>query len=495
MTNDHNNQFSLPRRRFLQGMGGVGATALGLGACGFPSTFGYSGQDLVQPPVEKSKDGLLQTKVVAQMGSFNLGGQDVYLRCYNGRPVGNTLDFHAGDTVKLKLTNKLPFEPYAGICKAIPGEANTPHGFNVTNMHVHGLHVSPKAPSDDILLAVLPAGGSYNYEYHIPKDHPPGTYFYHAHVHGSTAMQVSSGMSGCLIVRGAVDEIPEIKAAKEQVLMIQTQRFDEQGQCESFGLLNNGDKTYINGQYNPVIRIKKGEVQRWRIVNASHMVPFDLQIQTYRYTTTLPFTVLCYDGNPLPNTKEVETIRMVAGNRVDVLVKGFDPGTYFLTGGDSAGTIATVIIEEDDSDGDMPLYAGPLPTVPELTPIPESEVTYGRRLEFGFVYGGNPKFTINNKPFSCDDPWEIPLNSVEEWDVYNHTAYPHPFHIHVNPFQVVSGGGVDPGTWMDTLEFPPFERIKFRTRFSTFTGEFVFHCHNLMHEDMGMMQAVSVVDT
>lgn len=492
MSTIKNTFLNMPRRRFLQTMGGAGATAFGLGACAMPGGLRTSGQDLIDPPVEKSHDGLLDTRVTAQYGSYQLGGQDVYLRSYNGNPCGNTLDFKAGDTVRLKLVNNLPFEPFSDVCVVEPGQENTPRSFNATNMHVHGLHVSPKSPADNILLTVN-TGEDYQYEYNIPPNHPPGTYFYHAHVHGSTAIQVASGMAGCIIVRGDLDEIPEIKAAKERVLMIQTQRFDDDGRCESFSILNNEDKTFINGQEKPTIRIKKGEVQRWRIVNASHMMPFDLRIESFRYTTSMPMTLLCRDGNPLPQTKEIEHLQMVAGNRADVLVKGFDPGTYFLSGGDSSGIIATVIVE-DDAVPDMSLYAGPLPQVPELTPIAESEVTYGRRLEFGFAYGEQPKFTINDKPFSCDKPWEIPLNSVEEWEVYNHTAYPHPFHIHVNPFQVVSGGNIDPGTWMDTLEFPAFSRIKFRTRFLDFTGTFVFHCHNLMHEDMGMMQAVKVFD-
>ena len=102
--------------------------------------------------------------------------------------------------------------------------------------------------------------------------------------------------------------------------------------------------------------------------------------------------------------------------------------------------------------------------------------------------GFTGRLLINNQPFSCTETWKIPLNAVEEWEVYNHTEDPHPFHIHINPFQVVSGGDVEPGIWLDTLELPPFERITFRTRFSTYTGKFVFHCHNLTHEDMGMMR-------
>ena len=491
MTNTQNFKRSLHRRHFLQGLGA--ATILGVGGCVGRDVLvsPYSGGELVQPPVETSTDGLLDTKVVGQMCQYKLDGDAVTLRGYNGKPVGNTFDIKGGDTLKLKLTNTLPpLDPTDYVCTIDGIEVIT--GYNVTNMHLHGLHVSPKAPSDDIFISVLP-GDTYDYEYEIPKDHPPGTYFYHAHVHGSTAIQVASGMSGALIVRGDIDEIPAIKAAKEQVMVMQTQRFDAKGECNDYGTLNLGDKTYINGQYLPVIRMKKGEVQRWRLINASHKVPLNLKMEWYRYTTTMPFTVLCLDGNPLPKTKEVNSLELVPGNRADVLVKGFSPGTYYLTGGVEGGNLATIIVEEDGED--MTLYAGDLPENPHLKPIPASEVTFGRRLEFGFVYGQSPSFTVNDKVFSCDDPWQIPLNSVEEWEVYNHTAYPHPFHIHVNPFQVVSGGGIEPGTWLDTMNFPAYERITFRTRFQNYTGKYVFHCHNLMHEDMGMMQGVEVTET
>jgi len=480
----------LHRRHFLQGMGA--ATVLSLGACGASKVLRspYSGQELVQPPVETATNKTLSTKVVAQMGHYKLDGDDVHLRSYNGNPVGQTLDLRAKDTLKLTLTNKLPDIPGTEVCTIDGLKVIT--GYNVTNMHLHGLHVSPKQPADDIFLSIVP-GKHYNYEYKIPEGHPPGTYFYHAHVHGSTAIQVGSGMSGALIIRGEVDDIPEIKAATEKVMVFQTQRFDAAGECENYGTLNVGNETYVNGQYLPVIRLKKGEVQRWRLINASHKVPLELTLEWYRYTTNMPFTVLCLDGNPLPKTKQVNSLMLVPGNRADILVKGFSPGTYYLTGGTEGGNLATVIVEDDGED--MTLYEGELPKYEHLKPIGADEVTYGRRLDFDFVYGETPSFTINNNPFSCDNPWQIPLGAVEEWEVYNHTAYPHPFHIHVNPFQVVSGGNVDPGTWLDTFNFPAYERITFRTRFLDYTGKFVFHCHNLMHEDMGMMQGVEVVDT
>jgi len=479
------------RRSVLQGLGA--ATALGAGvplvSPLVSNVFAASppGQDLRQPPVERSKDGLLDVSLKARIGTYELGGRTVHLRGFDGGPVGRTLDIEAGDTLRLQLVNELPFDPLEYLCTAypVPGE-NAPRGFNVTNMHVHGVHVSPRAPADDIFL-LLRSGETFNYVYDVHREHPPGTYFYHAHFHGSVALQVASGMSGGLIIRGEMDRIPEIAAAEEKVMVIQTQRFNKDGICDNYEIRKTGDQYYVNGQVNPVIRMRPGEVQRWRLVNASHMFAVDLKLGKW------PMTALCYDGNPLPKAKEVDHVLLIPGNRADVLVKGFAPGVYYLIGGETVGTLATVVFEGEPHE--MPLFAGDLPEIPALKPITEKEVTYGRRLEFGMTYAPpRVHYLINNQPFSCTETWKIPLNAVEEWEVYNHTEDPHPFHIHINPFQVVSGGDVEPGIWLDTLELPPFERITFRTRFSTYTGKFVFHCHNLTHEDMGMMQAVEVVE-
>jgi FtsP/CotA-like multicopper oxidase with cupredoxin domain len=480
----------ISRRATLKGLGA--AAALGTGGSFFVDgvmAASLPQEELTQPPVAASTDGLLQTSVNAQIGNFKLGGEQTYLRCFDGMPVGKTLRVRAGDTLRMKYTNHLPFDPVEALCTAVPEAGdNLPRAFNVTNMHVHGVHVSPRSPADNIFL-LLRSEDTYNYVYDIPKDHPPGTYFYHAHFHGSVALQVASGMTGALIIEGEMDDIPEIKAAKEQVMMFQTQRFDEKGECNDYDTLQVGDKVYINGQLNPIIRLKVGEVQRWRMINGSHSVNLDIKVGP------TPFMALAFDGNPLPKATEVQTVNLVPGNRADVLFKGYIEGTYNLYGGSGYDPIATVIVEGKGPD--MPVYSGDLPQPKSLRPIAESEVTYGRRLEFGMVYAEQqkPRFTINNQPFSCTETWKIPLGAVEEWEIYNHTQYSHPFHIHVNPFQVVSGGGVQPGIWLDTLNLLPFDRITFRTRFETYTGKFVFHCHNLLHEDRGMMQAVEVVQT
>src|SRR5262249_5173608 len=120
------------------------------------------------------------------------------LRSYNGCLTGPVVEVLPGQTVRWTLNNKLG-ETNAGPC---PGETHTqPNCFNTTNLHTHGLHVSPAGNGDNVFINLQP-GNTFEYEHNIPADHPAGTFWYHAHRHGSTAIQVGSSMAGALIVRG-----------------------------------------------------------------------------------------------------------------------------------------------------------------------------------------------------------------------------------------------------------------------------------------------------
>jgi FtsP/CotA-like multicopper oxidase with cupredoxin domain len=135
----------------------------------------------------------------------------VHLRSYIGDGVNPDAPFVApvievrpGQTVSMTLHNKLPADPS---CTAQGGDPNDPHCFNGTNLHSHGLWISPAGNSDNVLLSINP-GVDFEYIYNLPPDHPAGTFWYHSHRHGSTALQVSSGMAGALIVRG--DRMPAL---------------------------------------------------------------------------------------------------------------------------------------------------------------------------------------------------------------------------------------------------------------------------------------------
>ncbi|MGI4985713.1 MAG: multicopper oxidase family protein [Janthinobacterium lividum] len=141
----------------------------------------------------------------AQYGSYKIYNPStaaydtVNLRGYNGCPTGPTISINPGASLQVHLKNDLPAET-AATCPATV-DHSTPHCFNTINLHTHGLHVSPSGHSDNVLVSV-PPGDSYQYRYDIPPNHPAGTFWYHSHRHGSTAIDVSSGMEGVLIVRG-----------------------------------------------------------------------------------------------------------------------------------------------------------------------------------------------------------------------------------------------------------------------------------------------------
>lgn len=135
----------------------------------------------------------------------------VRLRTYTGVSsqrdvafVSPTVNIRPGNTFRLTINNRLPVDDPS--CKDHVADVNVPHCFNSTNMHTHGLWVSPAGNSDNVLLNIAP-GTEFTYEYNIPSDHPAGTFWYHPHLHGSTALQVSSGMAGALIIHG--DRLPD----------------------------------------------------------------------------------------------------------------------------------------------------------------------------------------------------------------------------------------------------------------------------------------------
>lgn len=198
----------LTRRDLLVGTGrlAAGAALAGLPAC--------SDRTLSQTRSYTLDSGWIE-KV--------LDGTRVRLRAYNGLIPGPTLEFSPGDTLHVLARNSLT--PYDS--SAWDGTLNVPHHLNTTNLHVHGVQVVPHlfdpvgtSNPESSMIGITP-GGELAYTFHVPEDHPSGFYWYHPHHHGSTVVQAVSGMAGPIIIRGPIDEVPEIAAAREIVLAVQ----------------------------------------------------------------------------------------------------------------------------------------------------------------------------------------------------------------------------------------------------------------------------------
>ena len=215
----------------------------------------------------------------------------VRLRSYNGGIVGPVIRVLPGDRLKIRLKNRIAkTEPDTPERK----NHNIPNGFNITNLHTHGLHVSPAGWADNIFKEIGPEETA-EYCFDIPATHPAGTFWYHPHRHGSTAIQVVSGMAGALIVDGGMDEVPEIKEAmrdgREKILLFQqityhigAEQVGEVGPDDVYrpvvqhtvtlpgGRLRIANTT-INGQHLPDISMAPGEIQRGMLHSTAASTP------------------------------------------------------------------------------------------------------------------------------------------------------------------------------------------------------------------------------
>ncbi len=576
-----------------------------LSSCGGggDSSPGSSGpvQTFVQPQVLQSANGVLDVSLSVSYLDTPIGtsnpsvSQNVSLRAYGilgGQPVitGPTLIVNTGDTLRIKLNNALPPNPPAN--PSSPSYLAYP---NNTNMHTHGLHVYPGIINsalygdyvvDGLGQGVAP-GESRQYQYQIPSNHPDGPFWYHPHLHGATAMQVGSFMSGALMVRGVIDSSPEMAAATELIFMFQAPYYSGNGN-KNYGVANGklenfsqvadnpsaGSVVLINGVRRPRIVMQSGEVQRWRFINTQIFNPLSLSLDNH---TLRRYTIDGYPRALYQNFPAGTGIKLDAGSRSSVIVQAGIPGTYYLRtlsvnvspqGVVPEDILAEIVVVAPANL--MPIPSEPLAVTTFLTPITDAELAAKGGMKRNIVFRAisnallnpslppaaaklspitqapasgllspgseiqdwvyNTDFTsVMNTVFSIGSastaasttpatptattnpgqyyPFQsasaitqtVPLDSVEEWTVYNMNLVGHPFHIHVNPMYVIKING-QPVTpfWCDTLALPVGgtpsapTSITFRSRFRDFTGPYVMHCHMLAHEDLGMMQGVTV---
>ena len=371
----------------------------------------------------------------------------------------------------------------------------------------------------------------------------PGTHWYHAHKHGSTALNLGNGLAGAFIIEGEYDDALKPLFNKEVVLVLQ--QFAAQVNLLRAPGTTTGDLVCVNGQYTPVLEMQPGEVQLWRIVNACHQaaVPINgpantaaspglkwiqtaqdgVQLDPSNYqlgvnqaqqtsgtwtnaTLTTPMTAPPWFGNLAP------------GNRVDMLVQAPASGTFPVTfGGGTLLFTVKVTTTPVANPIAFPPAQSAFPQMPKfLADLNPANVVVHRELHFktapapGRAAGTNipPTQTINGKKFE-DHIFDqtMHLGATEEWTLYNDNpgggGPAHPFHIHINPFQVIeiktSANAAPiklpaPWIWWDNIALPPGGYVKMLSRFVDYTGAYVLHCHILGHEDRGMMEMVRVID-
>ena len=499
------------------------------------------------PPEVGSQNGVLSASFTFR-SSFDTAGylHECYIYQTSQGPVeAPTLRLNPGDQLVLDLTNRLTYLPVpppgpktamstagmpgmAGIAgRTTPGDPCS-GGTMVatsTNIHFHGLNIPPKCHEDEILTTDIEnTDAPFQYKFQIPLNDAPGMYWYHPHLHGEVTLQVNGGAPGALIIGGIEKLKPQVAGLPERVFVIRQQFTNPNSWIAGpYQLTLNYEPAIYPSAPAPVIQMKPGVKEFWRVANASSQGFLSLQI--WFGTTPQNLEVIELDGIPVNETAQVTTIRIPPAGRAEFIVQGpaANQTASFQHVGFNTGPIgnpnppqelASIATSADAQEPPaLPAASPPSSPVPlRFAGLDTAAVTANRKIYFAEATNGSngpTEFFITvdgQKPqvFGMSNPPAITttVGAVEDWTVENRTGETHAFHIHQIHFLFLAVNGVPFATpdLRDTVIVPawsgtgPYPTVKLRMDFREpqIAGTFVFHCHVLDHEDAGMMATIQV---
>ena len=494
----------ISRRKFLKYSSlAIGAGYVGLKAhpaSGWGDGGGsHGGSNVIDPPpggpftdpVEmgniSTTPGVVEVNVVAARSPVGVDGTTANLLTYNATHPAPTIRVRRGDTLRINFTNSLP-----DLGTNILG-----HDRSHTNLHTHGLHVSPSGNADNILRLFM-RGDSGLFEYDLANLEPGALCFYHPHVHGTVTEQMWGGLAGALVVE---DDTNALSGYETHLMVLKDLALvganpEPYTSMDDFEDGKEGGIVMVNGKVNPVLPIRPGQVQRWRAVNASNARFFRLSLEGH--TLHLVGT----DGGLVDKPYALSEILLSPGERVDILVRADQPSNSYRLlslpydrGGANRGqqvTLLTLSYQGSPTSQDLPVSVNP-----DAVRINPSAIAKTERLTLSM----RRKASINGISFTADPVINAHVirsivGTHEIWEISNRSGMDHPFHQHVNPCQVLSIDGGNSGyaslystipAWKDTVIVPRWGRATILIPVLHYTGTTVFHCHIIEHEDMGMM--------
>jgi suppressor of ftsI len=466
-------------------------------------------EELPEPPIVSAVNGVAKVTLIAVINPQTI----LPTFAYNGI-VGTipTIGVAPGDTIVVDLIDDLPHAP-----------SSYGMAFDM-NLHFHGLGVSPKRPSDDVLTMLAEPGGSLHYVVHLPKNQEPGLYWYHPHVHGEVNYQVGEGgMSGALVIDGLEHHLPALSKMTQRIIIVRQPGPDDNDAKLKPRVANPNPCTYkdpflttLNGAVRPVIPIAPGERQFFRVVNATGHKTLRLVVDGERVELVAidGFALDTYPGTPATLMKS--SIVVPPASRAEFVVTGPRSGRTrlrtlcFNTGlaGDPDPELVLADLRAPNHRANhTAFFSGPLAVG---SPLPRNSYTtalppIAARRTVILSENSRDQFFINGKMFRPDAPpmFVVHVGTVEEWRVENVTEEVHDFHIHQVHFLVrtINGVKVAHPYWADSVVVPHVIGgtgpgslvllVDFRD--PIIKGEFVFHCHILDHEDHGMMAKIRAI--
>jgi len=512
------------------------------------------GAELTYPSELSASAG---THTLTFTSDVDFGAYGFKTRGINGGVPGPTLRMKPGETLSLTLKNDMMASNNVD-CSTTGSEYCEA---SITNLHTHGLHVSSKgivdglaAESDNIFATTAPGGGSTPYAFTIPANHMGGTHWYHPHHHHATALQAGGGLAGVLIVEDPTDYLPtEYSSMPEKIMFVsghnlqtlQTIATSSQSNLWTTAVADAGTAGLdtlafmVNGQTGPTLTMNSHTWYRWRMVYAAVEAALVISVSG---DATCTMNLIAKDGVYLHSfPRAITKIYLYPGSRADVAVActcttypctgilgssttrrlqkagggGAGPGTaaadtanvnlmtisILETSGGVTSTLPTTIVGR-------PCYLQDLQslTVPAANTGTINLQGAGRVVQWNGA-GTSMTYANTHADGKTAADWP-PLTTLQAGGIYEigiEGANAHPFHLHINPYQIAAmpaasygGGYFAIGDWHDTLmisEMAAGPGLTVRLLTNGFTGKMVVHCHILEHEDEGMMAYIEVGGT
>lgn len=429
------------------------------------------------PPVVKGE----RIRLTADEGEtdFGQGGAAATIGI-NGSYLGPTLRLTRGQQVRMDVVNDLD---------------------EMTTLHWHGMHIP--ARMDGGPHSMIQSGDTWSPRWTV--DQPAATLWYHPHPHGETAQQVYRGMAGMILIDDpqapdaglpdtyGVDDIPLI--VQDKTFTADRQLVIDPAKGPSTGFL--GDTIVTNGKLGAYLPVTTQAV-RLRLLNASNA-----RFYNFGFNDDRPFDVVASDGGLLDAPVSATRVQLAPGERAEIVAR-FEPGeTVKLISSPpdlgstndalfSGGTFDILELRAAGSLTPSPAVAGRLGDL--QAPDAASAVTTRT-----FAIQGR---AINGRPMEMNRiDMAVPVDSTEIWEISNVDPQPHNFHVHDVQFRVLSMDGQPPPPELagakDTVYVAPRTTVRILVRFTDYTDPdwpYMFHCHLLLHEDIGVMGQFVVVE-
>lgn len=400
---------------------------------------------------------------------------------------------------------------------------------STTNLHFHGMTIPPTCHQDEVIRTAVHADQGFDYFIKIPSGEQPGLYWYHPHPHGFGERQVQGGASGAIIVEGIEEIVPYLASYPQKVIVLRDQQrigMEAQGpSVPTWDISANFVPVTYPGYVPAVIETKSGAREFWRVVNAAADTIFNLQYVVDEITR--PVELVSIDGIAVGSPLEQTNILLPPGARAEFIVTAPSKGQVaqlvtqaWDTGpsgdNDPRRPIANIVSSSGTSETKGTLIErwhiqqhSTKTRSPQRIPLQRS-LYFSQRssnqqdpdnfvLYFITVQGQTPE------PYKMGSSPNIVVHQgdVEDWTIENRSPEDHVFHIHQIHFKVleVDGKAVHDPAMRDTFNLPhwsgkgPYPSVKLRMDFSgpNTVGTFLYHCHILKHEDMGMMGSIQVL--